>query len=230
MGLYILALKNLRRNRIRNASTVLSVTAGVLLLLILVGSGIGINSFLDRAQSINSDNQTLQNNSENNYSLNNNLTQYIIQTLGIDIEQKPLLNNILNFVNWIIKILDGIASIVLIIGVLGVYNTMFFNEIERRKEVGLLKIMGFTEKQILLSFALEGTILGLISSLIGVALGIIGIYLLNQLLNIPNLTLTLPLWLIMLSILFTSVLSFLLSLYPAWLASKNGFEGVFNPV
>ncbi|GAB4313990.1 MAG: hypothetical protein Kow0019_13520 [Methanobacteriaceae archaeon] len=230
MGLYLLALKNLRRNRIRNASTVLSVTAGVLLLLILVGSGMGVTSFLDRAQSLNSDNQTFKDNSENNYSLNNNLTQYIIQTFGIDLKQKPLINKILNFVNWIIKFLDGIASIILIIGVLGVYNTMFFNQIERTREVGLLKIMGFTEKQILLSLTLEGTILGFISSLIGVGLAMIGIHLLNQILNIENLTLTLPLWLILLTILVTSILSFLLSLYPAWLASKNGFEGVFNPV
>jgi len=229
MGIYILALKNLRRNRIRNASTVLSVTAGVLLLLLLVGSGIGITSFLDRAQSFNSDNQTLQNNLENDYSLNNNLTQYLIEKVGIDIEQKPVINNILNFVNWIIKIIDGIASIILIIGVLGIYNTMFFNKIERIREVGLLKIMGFTPKQILLSFALEGAALGFISSVIGVTIGSIGMYLLTQILNIENLTLALPLWLILLTILVTPVLSFLLSLYPAWLASNQGFEGVFNP-
>lgn len=157
------------------------------------------------------------------------MTQYLIEKVGIDIEQKPVINNILNFVNWIIKIIDGIASIILIIGVLGIYNTMFFNKIERIREVGLLKIMGFTPKQILLSFALEGAALGFISSVIGVTIGSIGMYLLTQILNIENLTLALPLWLILLTILVTPVLSFLLSLYPAWLASNQGFEGVFNP-
>ncbi|MGC9517674.1 MAG: ABC transporter permease [Methanomicrobiales archaeon] len=227
MGIYLLALKNLRRNRIRNTFTVLSVTAGVLILLILVGSGIGITSFLDRAQSFNSDNQSVGN---NEYSINQNLTQYISQTLGIKLEQNPLTNNILNIINWIINLIDGIASLILIIGVLGIYTTMFFNEIERKREVGLLKIMGFTEKQIILSLAVEGSLIGFISSLLGIILGILGMYLLTQILNINNLTLSLPLWLIFLTIIVTTGLSFLLSLYPAWIASKNGFEGVFNPV
>lgn len=107
---------------------------------------------------------------------------------------------------------------------------MFFNEVERRREVGLLKLMGFSEKQILLTFALEGTILGLISSLVGVILGSIGLYLLTQILGFGNLGLVLPGWLILMTITITTGLSFLLSLFPAWLASKNGFEGVFNPV
>ncbi|MEN6329691.1 MAG: FtsX-like permease family protein [Methanobacteriaceae archaeon] len=230
MVIYLLALKNLRRNRMRNVSTILGITVGVLVLLVLVGSGIGITSFLDRIEGLSTDNQSLDGTTSENNSLSINLTQYITSTLGINLEQYPGANDVVNFIRNIIFLLDGIASIALVIGVIGVYTTMVFNEVERRREVGLLKLMGFSEKQILLTFTLEGTILGLISSLLGVIMGSIGLYLLTQILGFSNLGLVLPGWLILMTITATTGLSFILSLYPSWLASKNGFEGVFNPV
>ena len=44
MSIYWLAMKNLRRNRMRNISTIMGITVGVLVLLV-VGSGLGITSF-----------------------------------------------------------------------------------------------------------------------------------------------------------------------------------------
>jgi putative ABC transport system permease protein len=223
MSIYILALKNLRRNRMRNFSTITGVTVGVLVLLILVGSGLGVTSFLDRLESVNTVNQS----SGDSSSIN--ITQYISSTLGINLEQNQAANVLINLVQSLIFLADGIASIALVIGVIGVYTAMFFNELERRREVGVFKMMGFSEKQILFTFALEGTILGLISSVVGVILGSLGLFLLTQIFG-SNLGLMLPGWLILMTITLTTGLSFILSLYPSWLASKNGFKEVFNPV
>ncbi len=229
MSVYLLALKNLRRNRMRNISTILGITVGVLVLLVIVGSGLGVTSFLDRIEGLNTVNSSGGDISENN-SLNINLTQYISSGLGINLEKYSAANDVVNLIRDVIFFVDALASIALVIGVIGVYTTMFFNELERRREVGLLKLMGFSEKQILISFVLEGTILGLISSLAGVVLGSVGLYLLTQFLSFSNLGLVLPGWLVLMTIIVTTGLSFMLSLYPSWLASKNGFEGVFNPV
>jgi putative ABC transport system permease protein len=207
----------------RNFSTIMGVTVGVLVLLILVGSGLGVTSFLDRLESVNTVNQS----SGDASSIN--ITQYISSTLGINLEQNQAANVLINLIQSLIFWADGIASIALVIGVIGVYTAMFFNELERRREVGLFKMMGFSEKQILFTFALEGTILGLISSLVGVILGSLGLFLLTQIFG-SNLGLVLPGWLILMTILLTTGLSFILSLYPSWLASKNGFKVVFNPV
>ena len=230
MSIYLLALKNLRRNRMRNISTIIGVTVGVLVLLILVGSGLGVTTFLDRIEGLNTANQSSGGNISDSNSLNINLTHYIISGLGMNLDDYPVANDVVNLIRNLVFIVDGIASIALIIGVIGVYTTMFFNEVERRREVGLLKLMGFSERQVFLTFTLEGTILGLISSLLGVILGSVGLYLLTQIFGISNLGLVLPGWLIFMAISATTGLSFLLSLFPACLASKNGFEGVFNPV
>jgi putative ABC transport system permease protein len=229
MTIYLLALKNLRRNRMRNFSTITGVTVGVLVLLILVGSGLGVTSFLDRLESVNTVNQSSGENNPGNTTSSLNVTQYISSTLGINLEQHPAANGLINIIQNIIFFVDGIASIALVIGVIGVYTAMFFNELERRREVGLFKMMGFSEKQILFTFALEGTILGLISSVVGVILGSIGLFLLTQIFG-SNLGLVLPGWLILMTITLTTGLSFILSLYPSFLASKNGFKEVFNPV
>jgi putative ABC transport system permease protein len=223
MSIYLLALKNLRRNRMRNFSTITGVTVGVLVLLILVGSGLGVTSFLDRLESVNTVNQS----SGDSSSIN--ITHYISSTLGINLEQNQAANVIINLIQSLILFADGIASLALVIGVIGVYTAMFFNELERRRDVGLFKIMGFSEKQILLTFALEGTILGLISSAVGVILGSLGLFLLTQIFG-SNLGLVLPGWLILMAITLTTGLSFILSLYPSFVASKNGFKEVFNPV
>lgn len=223
MSIYILALKNFRRNRMRNFSTIMGVTVGVLVLLILVGSGLGVTSFIDRLESVNTVNQS----SGDGSSLN--ITQYISSTLGINLEQNQAANGLINIIQSLIFFADGIASIALLIGVIGVYTAMFFNELERRRDVGLLKMMGFSSKQLLITFALEGTILGLISSVVGVILGSLGLFLLTQTFG-SNLGLVLPGWLIIMAITVTTGLSFILSLYPSWLASKNGFKEVFNPV
>jgi putative ABC transport system permease protein len=229
MSIYILALKNFRRNRMRNFSTISGVTVGVLVLLILVGSGLGVTSFLDRLESVNTVNQSSGVNTHGNNTASLNITQYISSTLGINLEQNQAANVLINLIQSLIFLADGIASIALLIGVIGVYTAMFFNELERRRDVGLFKIMGFSDKQILFTFALEGTILGLISSVIGVILGSLGLFLLTRIFG-SNLGLVLPGWLVLMAILITTGLSFILSLYPSWIASKNGYKEVFNPV
>nr|WP_054858638.1 hypothetical protein [Methanobacterium formicicum] len=63
MGIYTLSLKNLRRNRLRNLSTVLRISLGVIILLILVSSGLGISSFFRKIRTIQWKNRsTIQHN------------------------------------------------------------------------------------------------------------------------------------------------------------------------
>ncbi len=222
-----MALKNMRRNKIRNVSTILRISFGVIFLLILLSSGIGINSFLDQAQSYtqNDLNDSVNNTSSTN--LSSTLSSFLNSTLGVNSEDSSLIF-LKNIFKIIIYILDGIASIGLLIGVLGVLTTMYFNEVERRREVGLLKLMGFNKNQILLSFALEAALLGFIASLIGVILGSLGLFVITDIFKFISLHIILPWWLIVFSILITTLLSFILGIYPAWLASKNNVSVVLR--
>jgi putative ABC transport system permease protein len=69
-------------------------------------------------------------------------------------------------------VLVGIAAISLLVGGVGIMNTMYTSVLERTKEIGTMKAIGATNNQILLLFLFESGLLGLIGGLIGVGIGI----------------------------------------------------------
>ena len=84
MGIYRLSYKNLRRNKWRNFSTIIRIAFGVIILLLLLSSGIGMKTFLKEDQSIDNN---LMSNQSTNKSSNLNLTS------------QELLNNVTSFFN-----------------------------------------------------------------------------------------------------------------------------------
>ncbi len=62
--------------------------------------------------------------------------------------------------------------IVAFLGAFVIANVMMMVVLERRKEIGILKAMGMPRRDILWLFLLEGTMLGLLGSAVGVGLGL----------------------------------------------------------
>lgn len=69
-------------------------------------------------------------------------------------------------------VLTGIACISLIVGAVGITNTMYTAVLERRKEIGIMKAVGATNEAILVIFMAESGLLGLFGGFIGVVLGL----------------------------------------------------------
>jgi putative ABC transport system permease protein len=64
-----------------------------------------------------------------------------------------------------------VAVIMALGGALGIMNTMFAAISQRGKDIGVLRILGFTRGQVLMSFLLESLVIALIGGLMGCALG-----------------------------------------------------------
>ena len=79
-------------------------------------------------------------------------------------------NSILDVVQAVIV---GIAAISLLVGGIGIANTMFTSVLERRKEIGIMKAIGARNNSIMTLFLLESGTLGLVGGVLGVVLGII---------------------------------------------------------
>lgn len=77
-------------------------------------------------------------------------------------------NQILGVINGIVI---GIAAISLIVGGIGVANTMYTSVLERRKEIGTMKAVGAKNSDILTVFLIESGLMGLVGGLIGVLIG-----------------------------------------------------------
>ena len=66
--------------------------------------------------------------------------------------------------------LGGIGAISLLVGAIGVANTMFMSVLERTKEIGILKAIGMTSGDITMLFLIESALIGLIGGVLGVML------------------------------------------------------------
>lgn len=66
-----------------------------------------------------------------------------------------------------------IASISILVGALGIVNTMATSVLERRKEIGIMKAIGGTNGQVFMQFFFESGMLGLVGGLIGAIFGTI---------------------------------------------------------
>ncbi len=81
-----------------------------------------------------------------------------------------------------------IASISIVVGAIGIANTMTTSVLERRKEIGTMKAIGARNKNIFYQFFVEAGLLGLIGGILGIILGIgisyLGTFSLNNFLGI----------------------------------------------
>ncbi|MEK6952152.1 MAG: ABC transporter permease, partial [Nanoarchaeota archaeon] len=85
---------------------------------------------------------------------------------------EQLLTTFQNIFAVIQGVLIGIAAISLLVGGIGIMNTMYTSTLERTKEIGTMKAIGAKNSHILLLFLIESGLLGLIGGLIGVIIGI----------------------------------------------------------
>jgi putative ABC transport system permease protein len=69
--------------------------------------------------------------------------------------------------------LIAIASVSLIVGAVGVANTMFTSVLERRKQIGIMKAIGARNKDIMRIFLINAALIGFVGGLIGILLGIL---------------------------------------------------------
>ena len=77
--------------------------------------------------------------------------------------------------------LTGIAAISLLVGAIGISNTMFMSVMERTRQIGVLKSLGTTNFEVMKLFVIESALIGLIGGLIGIFLGFIASGIISEL-------------------------------------------------
>jgi putative ABC transport system permease protein len=100
-------------------------------------------------------------------------------------------------------------------------NIMLVTVAERTPEIGLLKSLGYNERDILLLFIIESMIVGLIGGIIGTIAGIGAASIANKLLDVPD---VFPVSLIFLGFFVSLLVGLVAGVYPARKAAR------MNPV
>ncbi len=124
-------------------------------------------------------------------------------------------------------IFGGIGAIALLVAAIGIANTMTMAILERTREIGLMKAVGATNRDVLSIFLGEAAGIGFLGGLGGILLGwgggkIVNVLALQYLSGqaqqgmIPtNFSTSTPPWLLLFAIIFATLVGFLSGLYPA---------------
>jgi putative ABC transport system permease protein len=85
---------------------------------------------------------------------------------------RDLLSSLMSILSMIKYSLAGIGAISLVVGGIGIANVMMLTVKERIREIGVMKALGATTRDIRMQYLLEAGVLGVVSSIIGIALGV----------------------------------------------------------
>jgi putative ABC transport system permease protein len=120
-------------------------------------------------------------------------------------------------------LLGTVGTIALIVAALGIINTMVTSILERTREIGVMKAIGGSERDIRWVFFSEAAMIGLVGGAFGLVLGWVVTEIANAVANhylrpqgVPEVDLFhIPLWLVLGALLFSTGVSLLAGLYPA---------------
>lgn len=121
------------------------------------------------------------------------------------------------FTGAIAAVVVPITLIILVVGGIVVMNIMLVSVTERTFEVGLRKALGATRKQILLQFLIESSLLCVVGGILGLILAWSVTFLITILLEM---TMTITVGYIILSVGVSSLIGVVAGLYPAWKAAR----------
>lgn len=118
--------------------------------------------------------------------------------------------------NTLAMLLFAVATIVFVVGGIGIMNVLFVSVQERTPEIGILKAIGCPSSSILLEFLLEAVFMGLAGGIMGIALsfGII------PLIEMLGMRLESSLMGYLFALLFAIITATVFGFYPAYKASR----------
>jgi ABC-type antimicrobial peptide transport system permease subunit len=166
-----------------------------------------INVKVDDMKNVQDVQETIKNMGHEAYSLNDQL-ESMKQTAGI-----------------IQAVLGGIGAISLLVAAIGITNTMVMSIYERTKEIGVMKVIGASLKDIKRLFLFEAALIGLLGGILGICFS----YLLSFIINhfgssfLGNFFGTggeskisiIPIWLIFAAMAFSALIGIISGYYPA---------------
>lgn len=131
--------------------------------------------------------------------------------------QQDILKQLNQISGALTSILTAIALIALLVGSIGITNIMLVTVTERTKEIGILKSLGFTYRDILSLFIVEAAIIGFLGGIFGVILGVVGSYFVTKFLAVPFIF---PVSLVLLGFGIALFVGIAAGIYPANKAAK----------
>ena len=102
------------------------------------------------------------------------ISRHIIQEDDRDFSvtaSKSMAESVTEMMSSMTLFLGAIAAVSLLVGAVGIANTMFTSVLEKTKEIGTMKAIGAKNRDILMIFLFNSAMVGLVGGILGVMLG-----------------------------------------------------------
>lgn len=159
-------------------------------------------------------------------SVQNAIKEMGFQTFSLN----DILDSVQKQANTIQLILGGIGAISLLVAALGITNTMIMSIYERTREIGIMKVIGASLKDIKRLFLFEAGMIGFMGGLLGIGISYLLSFGLNAISNNAGFLMgmgggsgrisVIPLWLVLAVIGFSCLIGLVSGYYPARRAMK----------
>lgn len=156
------------------------------------------------------------------------IQNYLTETLGYEAySNAEWVESNQKTMGMIQAVLGGIGAVSLFVAAIGITNTMMMSIYERTKEIGVMKVLGCDLRNIRSLFLMEAGFIGFIGGVIGLILSFILSFVINRLaqsaqdlsLGAGNIS-YIPLWLMVLSLVFAILVGMVAGFFPARRAMK----------
>ncbi len=143
-------------------------------------------------------------------------TNFQVLTAAQIVEQ---INDVLGIVQ---VVLVGIAMISLIVGAIGILNSMYTSVLERTKDIGIMKAVGARNSDILKIFLIESGLMGFVGGIFGIILGIAVALIVGEIASNSGflLLVKIEIPLLLYGLLFSFLVGMISGTLPAYQASK----------
>jgi putative ABC transport system permease protein len=113
--------------------------------------------------------------------------------------------------------LASIAAISLLVGGIGIMNIMFVSVTERTREIGIRKAIGAKNRDILIQFLTESTVLSLSGGTAGIGLACLITWIINTFTTLSSLITISP---VIIALAFSTIIGLLFGIFPAMRAAR----------
>ena len=140
---------------------------------------------------------------------------------AFNISSQDILEDAMNSITSVLSILlGGIASISLVVGGIGIMNSMLVTVTERTREIGIRKAIGASRGTILTQFLMEAVVLCMIGCGLGIFLSWSILQIVSTVVASTGVVFTLDGSVVLISVIFCFFIGVIFGLYPANKAAK----------
>jgi putative ABC transport system permease protein len=123
-------------------------------------------------------------------------------------------------VNTLLALIYALLGVSVLISLFGIVNTLLLSVYERTREIGMLRAIGMTRRQLRRTIRFESAITAVIGSLLGLVIGVAFGWIVTEGLSSQGLAFAIPWGTLVACLVVAAVVGVLAGAWPAWRASR----------